>query len=147
VLDLYEIKFLYIDGTSSFHKRAKIVKQFCEGSEYRVLIISSVGSTGLNLSAASAVIFLVSVVVHHWLAFSISLQDQPWSAQDERQIRGRAHRQPQTKVVKCFHILADGTADIVLSYMAGGKKTMMETFLEKDAGKGTRECSITTTGY
>jgi hypothetical protein len=147
VLDLYEIKFLYIDRTSSFHKRTKILKQFCKGSEYCVLIISSVGSTGLNFSVALAVIFLVSVAVHHWLAFSISLQDQPWSAQGKCQRWTYAHCQPQTKVVKCFHILADGTADIVLLYMAGGKKTMMETFLEKDVGKGTCECSIPTTGY
>lgn len=44
----------------AFQKRAEIVKQFCEGTEYRVLIISNVGSTGLNLSVASVMILLVS---------------------------------------------------------------------------------------
>jgi SNF2 family DNA or RNA helicase len=62
VLDLYGIKYKHIDGSTLLHNRAKIVEQFCEGSEFRVLIISSVGSTGLNLSIASVIIFLVRVI-------------------------------------------------------------------------------------
>lgn len=59
VLDLYGITYTYIDGQTSFQQRAKIVKRFCEDSSCRVLIISSVGSAGLNLSVASVIIFLV----------------------------------------------------------------------------------------
>lgn len=62
VLTLYGIKFLYIDGNISVQKRAKIVEQFCTGKEYRVLIVSSVGATGLNLAVASTVIFVVSSI-------------------------------------------------------------------------------------
>ncbi|THU90177.1 hypothetical protein K435DRAFT_864524 [Dendrothele bispora CBS 962.96] len=40
--------------------------------------------------------------------------DQPWSAQDERQIRGRAHRQPQRKEVKVIHVLANNSSDILI---------------------------------
>lgn len=61
ILTLYGIKFLYIDGQTSFNNRAKIVKRFREDPTYRVLIISSVGSTGLNLTVADTVIFLVSL--------------------------------------------------------------------------------------
>jgi SNF2 family DNA or RNA helicase len=64
------------------------------------------------------------------------MQDQPWSAQDERQIRGRAHRQPQTKEVLIYHLLANDTADIVLSEMARGKHDMLEAFLSKQSNKG-----------
>ncbi|RDB15031.1 Protein CHROMATIN REMODELING 5 [Hypsizygus marmoreus] len=120
VLDLYGIRYMYIDGQTSFQDRAKIVKSFCDDPLCRVLIISSVGSTGLNLTEASVIIFL----------------DQPWSAQDERQIRGRAYRQPQKKVVRCYHILADETADIILSSLARGKHDMLEAFLRKDSGNG-----------
>lgn len=63
-------------------------------------------------------------------------QDQPWSAQDERQIRGRAHRQPQTREVRCYHLLANDTADIILSGLARGKRDMMEAFLKKETGQG-----------
>lgn len=59
VLDLYKIKYLYIDGQMSFQKRAKVVAQFCSDPQYRVLIMSSVGSVGLNLTVASVIIFLV----------------------------------------------------------------------------------------
>lgn len=64
------------------------------------------------------------------------MQDQPWSAQDERQIRGRAHRQPQKKEVLVIHLLANNTADIVLSGMARGKHDMLEAFLSKKANQG-----------
>lgn len=64
------------------------------------------------------------------------MQDQPWSAQDERQIRGRAHRQPQKKEVLIIHLLANNTADIVLSGLARGKHDMLEAFLSKESNNG-----------
>ena len=68
--------------------------------------------------------------------FNNLIQDQPWSAQDERQIRGRAHRQPQKKEVLLIHLLANDTADIVLSGMARGKHDMLEAFLSKGSNQG-----------
>ena len=64
------------------------------------------------------------------------MQDQPWSAQDERQIRGRAHHQPQNKEVLIIHLLANNTADIVLSGLARGKHDMLEAFLSKESNNG-----------
>ncbi|TFK59812.1 hypothetical protein BDN72DRAFT_780239 [Pluteus cervinus] len=121
VLDLYGVKYIWIDGQTTFAQRARKVAQFKTDPKVRVLIFSSIGSSGLNLSAASVVIFL----------------DQPWSAQDERQIKGRAHRQPQKKEVRTYHLLAQDTADIILSGLARGKKDMMEAFLSKSQGKGS----------
>lgn len=43
----------------SFPQRAKVVKQFCVDDKICVLIMSSVGSIGLNLTVASVIIFLV----------------------------------------------------------------------------------------
>lgn len=57
---LYKIKHLYIDGHSSYDARAKVLKTFDEDQSFRVLFFSSVGASGLNLSKASIVIFLVS---------------------------------------------------------------------------------------
>ena len=48
-----------MDGDTSFEKRAKIVKQFNTDPTIRVLIFTSVGSSGLNLSVANHLIFLV----------------------------------------------------------------------------------------
>ncbi|KAF9534095.1 hypothetical protein CPB83DRAFT_757111, partial [Crepidotus variabilis] len=59
VLDLYGIIHLSIDSNTPFDRRAEVVKKFCEEDEFRVLIFSSIGSVGLNLSRANIVVFLV----------------------------------------------------------------------------------------
>ncbi|KAF9470773.1 hypothetical protein BDN70DRAFT_939435 [Pholiota conissans] len=119
VFELYGVKVLAINGTMSFTKRASIVAKFRESSTHRVLALSSVGTTGINLSFCRIVIFL----------------DQPWSAQDIRQMRGRVHRQPQKNKVICIHLLANETSDIIVDGMARGKRDMMEAFVSKKAGK------------
>jgi hypothetical protein len=63
-------------------------------------------------------------------------QDQCWSAQDERQIRGRCHRQPQEKIVYAIHLLANNSTDLLLSGIALNKKDMYEAFVNKELGKG-----------
>jgi len=130
---------VYIDGGMPFEKRATNVERFRTEPLISVLIFSSVGGVGLNLSCANIIIFLVRLTTSHpsvSYSLNICFQDQPWSAQDERQIRGRAHRQPQKKEVKCYHLLAANTADIILSSMAQGKKDMMEAFLSTEVAKG-----------
>ncbi len=59
VLSLYGVDSLFIDGNMSFEKRNRVVSCFHEPNAPRVLIFSSVGSAGLNLSLAHIVIFLV----------------------------------------------------------------------------------------
>jgi TATA-binding protein-associated factor len=69
-------------------------------------------------------------------------QTQPWSAQDERQIRGRAHRQPQQKTVKAIHLLAGDSSDLLMNDMALRKRDMFDAFVNKELGSGTRHASI-----
>jgi SNF2 family DNA or RNA helicase len=59
-LTLYGLKYLYIDGQTSFQARAAIVRQFSTDPTIRILIISQVAGAGLNITAASVVLFLVS---------------------------------------------------------------------------------------
>ncbi|EAU80360.1 hypothetical protein CC1G_12776 [Coprinopsis cinerea okayama7 len=113
IFRLHGVKVLAIDGATPIDQRSSIVATFNTDPEYRVLIFSKVGATGLNLTRANVVLFL----------------DQPWSAQDERQIIGRAYRQRQTREVTVIHILAEDTADITLSLLARGKKDMLDAFL------------------
>lgn len=51
-------------------------------------------------------------------------------------MRGRVHRQPQIHEVLCIHLLANETADVIVSGMAQGKRDMMEAFLSKKTGEG-----------
>ncbi|KDR69536.1 hypothetical protein GALMADRAFT_77269, partial [Galerina marginata CBS 339.88] len=73
VFDLYGITYVYIAGNMSFQERAKIVERFCNDPNVRVLVFSSVGSIGLNLSIACIVIFFVSrsTVVKFMCAYSL----------------------------------------------------------------------------
>ncbi|RDB19056.1 Transcription regulatory protein SNF2 [Hypsizygus marmoreus] len=89
----------------------------------KVFIFSSVGSAGLNLAVADVVIFF----------------DQPWSAQDERQIRGRAYRQPQKKIVKVIHLLANDSADLLMNDVARAKRDMFDVFVNKELGEDLRQ--------
>ncbi|KAJ3845813.1 hypothetical protein EV368DRAFT_90051 [Lentinula lateritia] len=63
------------------------------------------------------------------------MQDQPWSAQDERQIRGRAHRQPQSKVVTVIHLLANDSSDIIMYNISRGKEHLFDAFLNRQLGQ------------
>ncbi|KAF8889787.1 P-loop containing nucleoside triphosphate hydrolase protein [Infundibulicybe gibba] len=120
VLALYGVECCYIDGQLTLRRRREVVEKFHSPGGPRVMIFSSVGTAGLNLSIADTIVLL----------------DQPWSAQDERQIRGRAHRQPQKKTVHVYHLLADNTTDILLSGMAQGKQELLEAFLNQKSGAG-----------
>ncbi|KAF5347355.1 hypothetical protein D9756_010004 [Leucocoprinus leucothites] len=115
---------LSINGKIPFVERDKRVKEFYDdGNPNRVLVFSSVGSAGLNLAIADVVIFF----------------DQPWSAQDERQIRGRAHRQPQDKIVKVISLLAMDSADTLMYEVARGKQNMFDAFMQKGLGDELRQ--------
>ncbi|KAG5719786.1 DNA repair protein rhp26 [Termitomyces sp. T112] len=124
VLSLYNVPTLAINGKISVAKRDKIVKTFYNDSQpARVLIISSVGSAGLNLTCADVIIFF----------------DQPWSSQEEQQIRGRAWRQPQRKTVTEIHLFAEDSADLVMYNVARGKKDAFDVFVNKQTGRDLQQ--------
>lgn len=57
---LHGVKCLPLNGTMTTAERTSAIKQFRNDSETRVLLISTVGSIGLNLTNASVVICFVS---------------------------------------------------------------------------------------
>jgi len=57
-----------------------------------------------------------------------------------RQIRGRAHRQPQQKVVKVIHLLAANSADLIVNEFARNKLEMFDAFMNKELAEG--ECIV-----
>ncbi|KAF8510670.1 hypothetical protein BU17DRAFT_69955 [Hysterangium stoloniferum] len=89
----------------------------------RILIISSIGGTGLNLTICDVII----------------LFNQLWSSQETHQIHGQAHRQPQKKVVKVIHLLAGESSDILLNQIALQKEDMFNAFVNKDLGKASSQ--------
>ncbi|KAK1233548.1 hypothetical protein PQX77_003294 [Marasmius sp. AFHP31] len=119
ILDIYGISYVYIDGSQTLEKRNQMIERFKDPDGPRVMIFSSVGTTGLNLTIANVVILL----------------DQIWSAQDWKQIVGRAHRQPQKDEVKFVNIIAEDTADVIINEMARQKQDMFDVFVNTGPGK------------
>lgn len=66
---------------------------------------------------------------------SVDAKDQPWSAQDEVQIRGRVHRQGQALPCTSYQLLALGTADVVVSDISDSKSVMLDAFFSRDVSK------------
>ena len=60
VFKLHGIKCLQLNGTMTTAQRTLAVEQFNKDSEARVLLMSTVGSIGLNLTVANIVICFVS---------------------------------------------------------------------------------------
>ncbi|KAB5587967.1 SNF2-related protein [Ceratobasidium theobromae] len=108
--------FVYYDGSMSLKQRQQVTEKFTKNDECRIMIISNVGAAGLNLTAASVVIFVSGV----------------WSGQEKRQIIGRAWRYGQTRDVVVLDIVAPGGIDLALLGYADGKTCLSDKFLTSE---------------
>ncbi|KAF8344099.1 P-loop containing nucleoside triphosphate hydrolase protein [Cantharellus anzutake] len=113
----------------SVHVRDKTLnhfssKQDCRGNPCHVLIISGVGTMGLNITTANVVIFT----------------DQLWSPQDERQVIGCVQQKGQTKKVTVVWLLADGTTDTLLYQFSQGKARQSVTKMGPEAPIFSETC-------
>lgn len=135
-----------MNGNVSTAKRDKILGNFRKGRDASgsrdcfVLLITNVVGAGYNIACASHMILLVRrLYMVHALCISRAQtqpQDQPWSAQDMRQIVGRVWRQPQKKTVKLIRLLAINTTDIMMSGSAGVKAELLDEFFKTPELKG-----------
>ncbi|TFK60078.1 hypothetical protein BDN72DRAFT_905285 [Pluteus cervinus] len=109
-----------INGSMTITARNTVIRRFINApNSPRVLLLSSVGGTGLNMARASIVIFY----------------DQVWSAVYAGQVIGRAWRYGQRMKVIVFHILALETSDVMMTSMAGHKGKMLQSLLSKSRNK------------
>lgn len=60
VLTLYNVPFLWLDGQIPCEKRNAIVRQLYTDGNPRLLVFSSVGSSGVNMAIADVMIHVVS---------------------------------------------------------------------------------------
>ncbi|KDN36761.1 hypothetical protein RSAG8_10625, partial [Rhizoctonia solani AG-8 WAC10335] len=113
---MFEIKkrgFTYYDGSMTLKKRQEADDKFTTDKDCRIMIISNVGSAGLNLTVASVVI-LVSPV---------------WSGSENHQILGRCHRHSQERDVLAYQIIAPEGVDLALMGIASGKTLTSDQFM------------------
>ena len=90
------VQFMRLDGGVEATKRQEIVNKFNTDPSYDVLLLTtSVGGLGLNLTGADTVIFV----------------DHDWNPQKDIQAMDRAHRIGQKKVVNVYRIITRGTLE------------------------------------
>lgn len=93
---LPSVQYLRLDGSVEANKRQEIVNQFNSDPSYDVLLLTtSVGGLGLNLTGADTVIFV----------------EHDWNPQKDLQAMDRAHRIGQKKVVNVYRLITRGTLE------------------------------------
>jgi TATA-binding protein-associated factor len=90
------VQFMRLDGSVEATRRQDIVNRFNSDPSYDVLLLTtSVGGLGLNLTGADTVIFV----------------EHDWNPQKDMQAMDRAHRIGQKKVVNVYRIVTRGTLE------------------------------------
>ncbi|KIJ57574.1 hypothetical protein HYDPIDRAFT_104092 [Hydnomerulius pinastri MD-312] len=116
IFALHGITALELNGSIPVNRRNQVLDEFRTSTRdkgSRVLILSNVGTVGLNLACAN-----IMVIV-----------DTLWSAQDDEQLRGRIYRFPQSKTVHIYRLIALGTPDVFLNTISFDKGQMHQAFV------------------
>ena len=93
---LESVQYLRLDGSVEASRRQDIVNRFNTDPSYDVLLLTtSVGGLGLNLTGADTVIFV----------------EHDWNPQKDLQAMDRAHRIGQKKVVNVYRLITRGTLE------------------------------------
>ncbi|KAF2091944.1 hypothetical protein K490DRAFT_61390 [Saccharata proteae CBS 121410] len=122
---LPSVQFMRLDGNVEANKRQDIVNKFNSDPSYDCLLLTtSVGGLGLNLTGADTVIFV----------------EHDWNPQKDMQAMDRAHRIGQKKVVNVYRIVTRGTLEEKILSLQRFKIDVASTVVnQQNAGLGTME--------
>lgn len=117
--------FLRLDGSVDASKRQNIVNDFNSDPSIDVLLLTtSVGGLGLNLTGADTVIFV----------------EHDWNPQKDLQAMDRAHRIGQKKVVNVYRLITRGTLEEKILSLQRFKIDVASTVVnQQNAGLGSME--------
>ncbi|KAJ6079695.1 hypothetical protein N7467_009448 [Penicillium canescens] len=122
---LPSVQYLRLDGSVEATKRQDIVNRFNTDPSYDVLLLTtSVGGLGLNLTGADTVIFV----------------EHDWNPQKDIQAMDRAHRIGQKKVVNVYRLITRGTLEEKILNLQRFKIDVASTVVnQQNAGLGTMD--------
>ncbi|KAF1958260.1 hypothetical protein CC80DRAFT_559169 [Byssothecium circinans] len=122
---LPSVQFMRMDGSVEATKRQEIVNKFNSDPSYDVLLLTtSVGGLGLNLTGADTVIFV----------------EHDWNPQKDIQAMDRAHRIGQKKVVNVYRIVTRGTLEEKILNLQRFKIDVASTVVnQQNAGLGSMQ--------
>jgi SNF2 family DNA or RNA helicase len=113
--DNMDLKYFYMDGSTSIKKRREIISDFQENSNVKIFLLSlKTGGLGLNLTAADIVIHL----------------DPWWNPAVELQASDRVHRIGQTKPVTIYKLISKNTIEEKILKLQDKKRKLFEFLLE-----------------
>ena len=117
VLIPLRISFLRIDGSVDAAERFRRVQQFNADPTIGVMLLTtSVGGLGLNLTAADTVVFL----------------EHDWNPQKDLQAMDRAHRLGQRRAVNVYRLLMRGTLEERIMSLQKFKLDVAETVVNTE---------------
>ncbi len=108
------ISYYLLTGSNTKEERQKLVNQFQNDSTDVFLISLKAGGTGLNLTAAEAVIHF----------------DPWWNISAQNQATDRAYRIGQNKSVQVFQLIMKDTIEEKIQNLQQLKKNLADTFVE-----------------
>lgn len=111
IVDNLDHPYLTLTGQDNQEKRGGIIRQFREDPNIPILIMSSVGSEGIDLFGLDGNDIS-----------NILLVDRQWTAASEEQAEGRLHRLGQQFPVTAHYLLARGTIDIHMTHIVEAKR-------------------------
>lgn len=119
------VSFARLDGSVEASKRQDVVNRFnSDPSIDCLLLTTSVGGLGLNLTGADTVIFV----------------EHDWNPQKDIQAMDRAHRIGQKKVVNVYRLITRGTLEEKILNLQRFKIDVASTVVnQQNAGLGTME--------
>ncbi|KAI4252484.1 MAG: hypothetical protein LQ352_004264 [Teloschistes flavicans] len=122
---LPSVQYLRLDGSVEASKRQQIVNRFNTDPSYDCLLLTtSVGGLGLNLTGADTVIFV----------------EHDWNPQKDLQAMDRAHRIGQKKVVNVYRLITRGTLEEKILNLQRFKIDVASTVVnQQNAGLSTME--------
>ncbi|KAH9900563.1 SNF2 family domain-containing protein [Xylariomycetidae sp. FL2044] len=122
---LPSVSYLRLDGSVEAGKRQELVNKFNKDPSYDCLLLTtSVGGLGLNLTGADTVIFV----------------EHDWNPQRDLQAMDRAHRIGQKKVVNVYRLITRGTLEEKILSLQAFKMDVASTVVnQQNAGLGTMD--------
>ena len=118
-LQLADLHYCYLDGSTPGAKRKDEVKRFQENEEIKVFLISlKAGGVGLNLTAADYV-----YLVDPW-----------WNPAAEQQAIDRTHRIGQTRKIFAYKMICKDTVEEKILLLQQKKKTLANELINEDSG-------------
>lgn len=117
-LEQNQISYYVLTGSTSKEERRKLVHAFQTDTTQVFLISLKAGGTGLNLTAAEAVIHI----------------DPWWNLSAQNQATDRAHRIGQNANVQVYRLIMKSSIEEKIVKMQERKKDLADTFIEGNDG-------------